>query len=228
MSRFRGLGRGALRRKRPGRQIFRARKIQRTRRGFTSLGELKFHDVTLDDAVVAAVGEVILDSLVKIPQNITEITRIGRKATIRKISVRMQYKIPSTATAANTSDIMRVILFHDKQANGATAAVLDILETADYQSFLNLSNSGRFRILFDKTIPLICQAGSGRGTTDTLSFSEDTKVEQWHKECNISIEYDSTAGAITEIKSNNLGVLIISSDGLCEFQSSWRLRFTDL
>ena len=46
---------------------------------------------------------------------------------------------------------MRVMLYHDKQANGATAAVLDILESADYQSFNNLVNSGRFRILMDRT-----------------------------------------------------------------------------
>ncbi len=195
---------------------------------FRGNGELKYHDIDVDDPVIAA-GAVVQNtgSVNLIPQGTTEITRIGRKCTIMKIGWRYRLTIPTTATAANTSDVVRILLYVDKQCNGATAVNTDILKTADFQSFNNLANSQRFRILMDRTYALRCPSGSGRGATDTLSYGNNVIVGKFFKKCNIPLEFDDVNGALTEIRSNNIGVLICCAFGHSGFASKMRLRFTD-
>lgn len=190
-------------------------------------GELKFHDVDVDDAVVAAAGAIQNTGSVNlIAQGVTEVTRIGRKCTIKSINWRYSLSLPVVPTAgAPTADHVRVIFYQDKQANKATAAVLDILETADFESFRNLSNVGRFNILMDKMHTLNYHAGAGDGAAN--DFAE---VKEWgtmYKKCAIPIEFNAGAGALTEITSNNLGVLLITEEGVAGFESKLRLRFSD-
>ncbi len=186
--------------------------------------EFKFHDVDLDDGVIAA-GGGITNSINLIAQGVTETTRVGRKCNIRQIGWRFLVDLPNTATIGNTADSVRVLMYLNKQANGATAAITDILESANYQSFNNLSNKNRFRTLMDRTYDLSTPAGAGNGTAD--SFSKEQVTDTFFKKVNIPIEFNSTAGAITEITSNNIGVLLISHAGLAGFESKIRLRFSD-
>ncbi len=208
----------------------RRRVVSRRRRtadfGVGRLGmgrELKFHDVDLDDTTVEATGAVT-NSINLIAQGVTETTRIGRKCTIRSIGWRFRWSISGTTDENSTSDIGRVIMYVDKQANGATAAVTDILKSADFQSFNNLNNKGRFRVLIDRTYSLVIPSG-GTSAAGVDQFGEMVLAGTFFKKVNIPIEFSSTAGAITEIRSNNIGVLLISGTGVCGFASKIRLRF---
>ncbi len=190
-----------------------------------SVIELKFFDLDLDDALIAS-GGTITDSINKIPQGVTEITRVGRKCTIRQINWRFDLQLPTQTGASAGTDTVRVLMYLDKQANGATAAITDILESADFQSFNNLSNKRRFRTLMDRTYAINAEAGGGDGTNE--DYAANTLTDSFYKKVNITIEFNSTAGAITEISSNNIGVLLISRSGLVAFSSKIRLRFSDL
>ncbi len=198
-------------------------------RGRTAVlgGELKFHDVDLDDAAVATAG-TITPTINIIPQGVEEDGRVGRKCTITHINWRYNVSLleqDAGATPRN-GDTVRVIMFLDKQANGATAAVTDILESADWQSFNNLSNSGRFRTLHDKTYDLnyLTLASDAAGV---VSSAEVNIEDAFYKKCSIPIEFSAATGAITEIRSNNIGVLLISRSGAGGFVSKIRLRFSD-
>ncbi len=219
---------------------FRRRYRGRVARGYTrragfygryraggGVGELKFHDLDIDDAVIATGGTIAQASCNIIIQGVTEAQRVGRKCTVHKIDWRMHMTLSQTATSTETSDTVRVILYLDKQTNGAAATVTGILESDDYQSFNNLANSSRFSILMDRRYDFSAPAGSGRGSTDTLSYGENTITDTFHKDCNIPIEYDSTTGAITEQRTNNIGVLLLSHGGFVQFLSKMRLRFSD-
>ncbi len=188
--------------------------------------ELKFHDLDITDADVAVNGTIIEPSCNLIAQGVTESQRIGRKCTIKSINWRFNIQLDNGVATQTTGETVRIILYLDKQANGAAATVTAILEADDYQSFNNLANKSRFRTLMDRTFDLNVQAASGNGTTDDTSrFAVN---DAFYKKCNIPIEYDSTTGALTEIRSNNIGVLILGRFGTqASFLSKMRLRFSD-
>ncbi len=131
----------------------------------------------------------------------------------------------NTANMTDSKDVVRIILYLDKQANGATATTAQILESDDYQSFNNLANKSRFRTLMDRTYAMEATAGAGDGTTNDLTGN--IIQDSFFKKINVPIEFDSTTGAITEIKSNNIGVMTLSKAGICTFLSKMRVRFSD-
>ncbi len=188
--------------------------------------ELKFHDLDIDDANVAANGNIAEDSVLTVVQGDGESERIGRKLCVKKIGWRFTCELLTTATVG-VSESLRVILYLDTQTNGATATVTDILETDDYQSFNNLANKGRFKIYMDRVYDLNVQAAAGDGTTnDQPNFVIN---DSFYKTCSIPIEYDNSAGtgAIATMRSNNIGVLLVSSvGGRARFLSKMRIRFT--
>lgn len=186
--------------------------------------ELKFHDIRVDLPSVPDAG-LITDSINKIVQGVKESERIGRKVTLRSINWRFNIELQSTTDKNKVNHSVRVILFLDKQCNGATAAVNDILEFADWQSFNNLANKSRFRTLMDRTYDLnaMMEASSGTPTSGRIMIHDSC-----FKKINIPIEFDNTTGAITEIRSNNIGVLLIGSNkGDSDFTSRLRLRYSD-
>lgn len=219
----------------------RAGKLQRARSAVTkasvtkallSMSESKFHDLDIDDTTIAAGGTLAQASCNLIAQGVTESTRVGRKATITQIGWRFDVAYrPIAATDIGSTvqgDVVRVILFLDKQNNGSAggAAVTDLLETSDYQSFNNLANKGRFKVLMDRTYPMTPSLAVGDVTSaDVGGYSV---ADSFYKEVRIPIEFSSTTGAITEITSNNLGVITLSKSGFCSFSSKMRLRFTDM
>ncbi len=189
-------------------------------------GELKFHDIAVIDGVIAIAGSIDTPSLVEIPQGTGEIQRIGRKCTIRGINFRFQMNLNLlTDSAVPQGDTVRIIIYLDKQCNGATAVVTDILETASYDSFNNLANKSRFRTLMDRTYSLNVLAATGADAT--AEWYGETINDTFFKKVNIPIEYDSTTGGITEIRSNNISMLMISQYARTAFDGNFRLRFSD-
>lgn len=193
-------------------------------------GELKFHDVDIDDGSIAQNGTVLnTGSINLIAQGTGESQRIGRKCTIRKIGWRYTLTLASTATPAGQESI-RVILYLDKQANGVTATVSGaggILAADNWQAFHNLANTSRFVTLMDRTHDLNPSGGAGNGTAnDTINT---VRSYRFFKNCNIPLEFSSTAGAITELRSNNIGVIVLAknSNAVGSIDSKMRLRFSD-
>ncbi len=184
----------------------------------------------VDDAVVSTGGTIAEDSLLTIPEGNGQSERNGRKITVRSIHMRYDILLPAAVGSNTTSDAVRVIVYLDKQTNGAAAVVADLLNVADWQSFRNLGNTGRFAILMDKQVALNSKSGSGRGTTDTLAFGEDERAFSWNKTVNIPIIYDDSVstGAIASMCCNNIGILTISKGGLAAFGSRVRIRYTDI
>lgn len=207
-----------------------AARFTRARRGrrADSGVELKFHDLDVDDAVVATGGTIAEDSCVTIAQGLTESDRIGRKCTIKHIGWRFAVSIPATATGGSSgTDVVCVMLYQDKQTNGGAATVAGILESADFQSFNQLANKGRFRVLMDREYVVEPPSAAGNGTAN--DFNEGIVTDTFFKAVNMPIEYDNSAtdGSIGTVRTNNIGVLTISRSGLALFESKMRLRFSD-
>ncbi len=184
--------------------------------------ELKFHDLDIDDAAIAVAGTIAEDSILTIAQGDGESERLGRKCVVKKIGWKFEILLAPQADLDLGVDVVRVILYHDKQTNGAAAVATDLLETDDYQSFNNLSNKGRFTTLMDRTYDLTAPAGAGGDSSGPLIVSDS-----FYKDCNMPIEYDNSAttGVIATMRSNNIGVLLLSKLGRAGFASKMRVRF---
>lgn len=187
-------------------------------------GEVKFLD-TANSFTCDTTGEVpATGQLNLIPQGVTESTRVGRKATVKSIQIRgtMTY-VPATDTFGTAAAFIYLVL--DKQANGAAAAITDVLTTNVMTSaMINMANSERFVILKKWRIPFVSGAGV------SAAYGRVIKNWEFYKKCNIPLEFSSTTGAITELKSNNI-FFLAGADGNADDEinvsATTRIRFSD-
>jgi len=189
-------------------------------------GEQKFLDTSLND-LVNATAEVPATGgqLCLIPQGVTESERVGRKCTLKSIYVKGRMLLQPAAGTANAAAIS-MWLVQDTQANGAAAAVTDVLTASNVNAALNnLSNSSRFRILAHKQWVLTPKAGVEG------AFNDDVKWFKIYKKVNIPLEFSSTTGAITELRSNNVFMIWGSTGGGADdtvgIAGTSRIRFSD-
>lgn len=198
-------------------------------RRLASVNETKFLDTTLSGfGTVSSTMEFL--NLNIIPQGNTESERIGRKCVLTRVDVKGQLLMDATATAAATSDVVKIMLVCDKQTNLAQFAAIDLLETDSIAAFRNLSNTSRFKVLATKTFSINATAGSGRGSTDTLSYGEETVWFTMGANLNLPIEFNNVAatGAVTTQTSNSLWIVTQSTSGLIGLNvGTARVRFID-
>lgn len=133
---------------------------------------------------------------------------------------------------------LRFSVIIDTQTNGSTAIVNDIIESGggnSYEAFRELTNTGRFRWLYDKRFIMNRNTAAfptdSSGNTETLLIQGTPVDKQW--DCsfnvNIPIEYDGTTGATSEIKSNNILIFWTSDSALpnCDLSCVMRVRYED-
>lgn len=186
--------------------------------------ENKFFDTALSFAFDAT-GEVpATGQLNLIPQGVTESTRVGRLCVLKSIQLRGQFLFQPGA-GANAATTAYLYLVMDTQCNGAAAAITDVLTSnAMVGALVNLNNSMRFRILKRFVVPLVACAGV------TTAYNQTLVPLDYFKKLDVPLDFSSTTGAITEIRSNNLFLLAGSdgnSDDLIAFGGNARVRFSD-
>lgn len=183
--------------------------------------ELKFFDTVVSGYTFDTTGEQVGTSINLIPQGVTDSTRIGRKCVIRKIMMKGIITIP---TAMITGDVINLYLVLDKQANGADAAYTDIwTSSSNSNAFNNLANSQRFKILKKLRMAIGADAVLTATTVVTKTYTIECNLP-----CNIPLEFSSTTGAITELKSNNLAWFAKSfvNDDVIGLNMTTRVRFS--
>lgn len=186
-------------------------------------GELKFFDTALSFNVdttpeVPATGQLCL-----IPQGVTESTRVGRKCTIKSIQIEgaMQFT-PGAVTSGAT--LVTLALVQDTQTNGAAAAYSDIYDGSVFCSAVrNIENGDRFKILKKWEVNLSAAAGI------QSAFSNSLKKWSYYKKVQIPLEFSSTTGAITELRSNNVFLVAgaLASDDTVAVIGTARVRYSD-
>lgn len=190
--------------------------------------EKKFHDKSffLDPSggTTYALNAAFLD----IAQGTTESTRIGRRIRIWSVHVQGRFYHPGVTTQANASNVFKLVMLLDKQCNGAAPIATDLYESDEIYSFRNLANSRRFKTLHEQVLPATAFAGSG-STFATGDVHIPFRIDKRFKS-GLEVEYDSTTGAITEIKSNNLVLGFVTEDGITNTTAlcKVRVRFTDI
>lgn len=190
---------------------------------FQSPLELKFHDYN-DSLILDSTGGALGTSWNLIEQGTAENQRVGRKMTIKSIAIKLSLQ---TLADVNLGFVhYTIVIVLDTQCNGAEATWNEIMEnSSSHNTYRNLANSERFQILKTWRGTLNANAVQGSGPYG-IPQAKDLK---FYKKCNITIEFDSTAGLIGEVKSNNIQMFAIEPTAAPQLIAQWhsRIRFTD-
>ncbi len=193
--------------------------------------EKKWHEFLDGLTTMSDEGTILATSLNIIPLGSGESGRIGRMVRLRSIHLRCTFVLPSSVAVGSQSDIGRLMVILDKQANGAAATVDQVLQTAathHKDSFMNLENARRFQILADHFCTI-----SNASTVDVSTVGIGgivRKFWRFNKKVNLPIEYSvamSPPITISNVRSNNIFLLGISHSGLMQCRVLSRLRYTD-
>jgi len=195
-------------------------------------GEKKYYDInTAVTALNSATGTMFSSWFLGLAAGTGENQRIGSRITLASIHAQIKLAMYTQAVPAVLAGTCRVLVWMDKQANGAAPTSSDLLQELtgggtdpDIFSFRNLDNASRFRILADKWVTL------NPATQNASSGSNlNSRFVKFHfKVPKTTINFSSTAGAITEIKSTNFGMLFIpDSTTLMNVAFRTRCRYFD-
>ena len=180
-----------------------------------NLNEIKYADVANSDdhfTVIGSFAPILLNGLV---QGSAQSQRIGNKISMK--SIRIKGQIINLVTSVQT--YARIIVFYDKQCNGAVCANADLLSTVTSVptttvtvfSDLNLQNVERFTILRDYSISL-------PAVTNTVGVLTNVGFEPGQNPSNGSIfdvdMFIKLKGLQTLYKGGTLGVGDIATGGL--------------
>ncbi len=200
-----------------------------TRNYLASDVELKTHDTDCDVATVANTG--VGFDLCAIAQGTTDVARLGRKITVKGVYIAATLSgITQTSTLANYCG--RISLVLDTQANGATVTTPNIFnntigvwaDIAGKPSLnpVNLRQKARFKLLWTKDVVFYVTGGAGEGAADSTFHYPGYCIKKFVK-LDLPVVYDSTTGAITEIRSNNL-LLMMHGDETNKMKANCHCR----
>ena len=148
----------------------------------------------------------------------TATTRIGRKINLKSLYLR--YTVGLTASSTGGCQF-RILVVYDKQTNGNTATITDILLSDDFKAPNNLSYRDRFVDLVDEV-------------TDPVSVQNNYQLAGIiYRKINLEQMFNAgTAGDITDITTGSILVFCAQSGGVGTgaplFDFTSRIRFTDI
>lgn len=183
-----------------------------------------FFDTTVAATTVAAAGTVLSPSLCLMQVGTAENSRVGNRVKITSIHVRGEITLPPSAVAAVTEQV-RIMVVLDRQSNGAAPTIVQILASADFRSFNNMDNKGRFQTLAEEVVQMNYQTGVN-ATPAWAAFGAVLNMNK--KGLGIGIQYGASTGAVTDLRTNNIAIVAISSAGAATVGYIARVRYEDL
>lgn len=198
--------------------------------------ELKWYDGYVAPFNISVAG--IQNSLVQMAQGDTASTRTGNSIYTTSVQLRLSFQSIAASVAPVT---IRVILFWDKQSNGANPipsgldnsnSLLDTTLVTDTTiAPRNFNTIERYKIIWDKTFVI----NPVLATTTVVATGAVSIVMPIYKVINKvikvkrNVKYDDPAGAITSIVTNNLAIAYFT-DATANFpqiEASYRLYYKD-
>lgn len=182
--------------------------------------ELKFVDTTTSSTAFDSAGVVVPINLVAQGDDYTN--RQGRKVNWKSLLFRATV---DNGPSSSSGEVVRIIVFWDLQANGALPAVNAVLQSAVYDSPMNLNNRDRFRVVADKFFTLWRNQMT---TGDITGGTSCPRFWNFFKNFNVDTTFGGTTAAIGSINTGALHFLAISQRAAESYYRIWsRVRFTD-
>lgn len=167
--------------------------------------------------------------------------RVGNKISMKSLQLRGEI-LPSGANAAAVSEqTARIIVYYDRQANGAAPTVADVLTStlsngttaSTAIDFININNRDRFLILMDQQVLLSALGINGATAASSATVAIDINnnangtqgqfnINRFIKLKGLETVFKASAGNIGDISAGAIGVLTIST-GDVNATSAWQL-----
>jgi hypothetical protein len=190
--------------------------------------ELKFFQ-TVQGVVTPTAGGTILSSINLLDQGAGASERVGRKCVVKSLHIKGRMKLSATAANTTTADSIRFVIYLDTQTNGTAATPSEIFDatagSAPIHGYRNLANTQRFKILYDKTMDIKSTSGAYDGAQP--DFGEAIRSFKINKRCYIPLEFSNPTGALVNIRSNNIGILMFAREASANVGFETRIRFAD-
>ncbi len=127
--------------------------------------EKKFHDASASDDATTTTTIVNLNNMAA---GDTALLRDGNKIICKSVQIRMSLR----AESSTVSNIVRVLVIYDKNANGVAPTAAQVFQgTPSVTAMKNISNASRFVTLMDKIIPI-----HSRGSFDMEYLNEFIRI----------------------------------------------------
>lgn len=183
--------------------------------------DLQLAQSFVNDASTAGTGLRLLNG---VQQGSDYTERIGRKISMTSVFFRCTVSLAASPNAA--SQVVRLMIVYDEQANNAAAAGTDILTPdTSVESLMNLSNRDRFKVLYDKIRLLSAQGVTDGNLGDKAYFTKYIKM-------NLPVVFSGTGATIGAIQTGALYVLFsgtVATAAATRATAAWesRVRFID-
>lgn len=183
-----------------------------------SLGEWKYLDTGLGTLTMNTTPVLLL--LNGLAPGNSASQRIGMKVAIRTLELRARV---ATTAGTGVDQTCRWLIFVDRQSNGVAPTAGDVL-TGNLDTFRNLANRKRFKIILDRHFPLSASAenGSIRVFHAYLKFRRPLLVEF----------NTGTAGTVADITSGAIYIMVLgniaSGTTDANMNGTVRFRYTDM
>lgn len=177
--------------------------------------ETKYTNISIASANIPLAGVVNGSILCGITQGLTDGQRTGNHIRVKEIAIRGSF-------SDSVPVLGRIILFWDKQPNGAAPAFGELISQADVNGTYNHdtvvgAGGSRFKILRDQRVALVPE----------IAATADIKLFRASVKCNEAITFDGSTGTVTDMVTNNLCVAFIASAATMDFGGYIDIAYTD-
>lgn len=205
------------------------RQKQLFRRVALNIPELKYKKTVLLNGTIPNTW-TFYDPLGPITQGTAQGTRIGNQIFLDSLDVYVQLKADTITNVDVRGTICRVIVYHQREAQGGLPSATEIFDQNAYDAMRTLDYfPKRATILWDKLhtmTPLI--AATTTGTTTTTTSAGPKFWTQFKIPVKKIIQYTGNGGTIADIAQDAYGVGVCAdAAGCCAAVVTVRARYRD-
>jgi len=218
--------------------------VPRARRTLPLGAEIKYRDLgitstTFTNAETSTLPTYYqIDTLCNLIRGDENENREGSKILAKSLEICGVVIVDKNSNASwtnlvNSDHVFRVVIYQDKQCNGAVANIASIFETAGVTG--NLFNAGcqrnldfiaRFKILHDSMHRIDVPASTWDGT----QFHFPGSIVPFKISLNLGLSpifYQNNSDTVADLTSNNYGMIImLTTSATTQRKLTWRSRFT--
>jgi len=164
-------------------------------RPFTGESEMKVLDTSTTSSTIGSSGTVFL--LNGIAQGTDTNQRIGNEYIVKGFNCRYSFVTTGQTTAADETNVFRLIVVYDKEPKGVAPGVSEILSLVRPDSTYQDANKGRFIVMYDRFDYV--------GLNGPMAVTDNI-----FEKCDLQVLCNTTSGTISAIQTGSIYLLCIS------------------